>query len=57
VWHDVRIVLADTGLAAELFCAKFRDGDDIDTILKALQRTGRFDFSRDASGTISIHKR
>jgi ferric-dicitrate binding protein FerR (iron transport regulator) len=57
VWHGVEIRIDDPTLAEELFCAKFRDGDDIDTILRALQRTGNFDFSRDAAGMISIRRR
>jgi ferric-dicitrate binding protein FerR (iron transport regulator) len=57
VWHGVEIRIDDPTLAEELFCAKFRDGDDIDTILRALQRTGNFDFSRDPSGAISIRRR
>jgi ferric-dicitrate binding protein FerR (iron transport regulator) len=57
VWHDVGIEFSDPGLASKRFCAKFRDGDDLETILKALGTTGGFDFSRDASGAISIHRK
>jgi ferric-dicitrate binding protein FerR (iron transport regulator) len=57
VWHNVEIHISDPALAQQRFCAKFRDGDNIDTILKALQQTGGFEFSRDTSGAISIYRR
>jgi ferric-dicitrate binding protein FerR (iron transport regulator) len=55
VWYDVDIEILDRKLEYERFAAKFREGDDIETILRALQKTSEFEFRRDASGAISIY--
>ncbi len=60
VWYGVEIAILDDTIAGRLFSAKFRESDDIETILKALQRTSWFEFARTSGagdgtpGTITI---
>jgi ferric-dicitrate binding protein FerR (iron transport regulator) len=55
VWYGVTINIADHELMNAPFAAKLREGDDIDTILRALQKTSGFRFRYEEPDTISIY--
>jgi ferric-dicitrate binding protein FerR (iron transport regulator) len=54
-WYGVEVEILDPELKNEQFSAKFREADDIKTILKALQKTSGFDLRFDESGKIVIN--
>lgn len=44
LWYDVRIGLTDNKVSNAVFSGKFRQSDDIESILNAIKETGKFNY-------------
>ncbi len=54
-WYDVRFTVANPALLEEAVSGKFRQSDQIETILKAIRRTGLFNYEMTSERKIKIY--
>lgn len=54
LWYDVKITITRPKIADLVFVAKFRQGDDIDKVIKAIRDTGKFKYRSTVMGEIEI---
>lgn len=54
-WYNINIKVADNELSKRLLTGKFRENDNVDTILNAIQQIYPFTYDRISDNEINIH--